>query len=258
MAEPGLLSADLRLAGRLDARFFALLQAVHDTGSINRAAKTAGYSYKGAWLLLETAANLAHEPLLSRSAAGSQLTATGLALIDLWRELHAAQAQWLRTQETWLHSHPTLTATLRRLAMKTSARNQFVGLIEAMEVGPVTTELRIAIRGGQAVTALLASSAAERLDAHIGQEAVALIKASSIVLVSDFAGFKLSASNQLAGTVSRISPGAVSTLVGLTLPGGVVVTASLTKDAVEALGLTIGQPASAVFKASAVLVAVPG
>ena len=50
-----LLSGELRIAGRLDARFFALLQALHDTGSINRAARTAGLSYKGAWLLLETA-----------------------------------------------------------------------------------------------------------------------------------------------------------------------------------------------------------
>ena len=140
--------------------------------------------------------------------------------------------------------------------MKTSARNQFAGTIAAMEVGPVTTEVRIALRGGQAITALLASSAAERLDLQIGQEAVALIKASSILLVSDFAGFKLSASNQLAGTVSRIERGAVSSLVGVTLAGGVVVTASVTNDAVAAMALAIGQPASAVFKASAVIVGV--
>ena len=50
MADSSLLSGELKLAGRLDARFFALLQAVHDTGSINKAARTAGYSYKGARL----------------------------------------------------------------------------------------------------------------------------------------------------------------------------------------------------------------
>ena len=53
MNDHSLLSGDLKLAGRLDARFFALLQALQDTGSINRAARTAGLSYKGAWLLLE-------------------------------------------------------------------------------------------------------------------------------------------------------------------------------------------------------------
>ena len=51
-----LLSAELKLAGRLDARFFTLLEALDRAGSINRAARAAGLSYKGAWLLLETAA----------------------------------------------------------------------------------------------------------------------------------------------------------------------------------------------------------
>ena len=59
-----LVSAELRLAGRLDARFFALLAAIEATGSINRAAAAAGYSYKGAWLVLESAGNLARTPLL--------------------------------------------------------------------------------------------------------------------------------------------------------------------------------------------------
>jgi hypothetical protein len=47
MRENTLLDGDLRLAGRLDARFFALLDAIEATGSINRAARTAGYSYRG-------------------------------------------------------------------------------------------------------------------------------------------------------------------------------------------------------------------
>lgn len=44
-----LTSAEFKLAGRLDARFFALLQALQDTGSVNKAARTAGLSYEGAW-----------------------------------------------------------------------------------------------------------------------------------------------------------------------------------------------------------------
>ncbi len=80
------ISAELKLAGRLDARFFALLQAVADTGSINRAAKTAGYSYKGAWMVLETACNLAHEPLLETltgcaGGGGTRLTPAARGLL---------------------------------------------------------------------------------------------------------------------------------------------------------------------------------
>ncbi|PTT85706.1 molybdenum transport protein ModE, partial [Pelomonas sp. HMWF004] len=49
-----------------------------------------------------------------------------------------------------------------------------------------------------------------------------------------------------------------SSLVGLTLPGGSTVTASVTNDAVDALGLAAGQPATACFKAYAVMLAVRG
>jgi len=70
MADGAMLQADLKLAGRLDARFFALLGAIASTRSINRAARTAGYSYKGAWLVLEGAAKLASEPLLESASGG--------------------------------------------------------------------------------------------------------------------------------------------------------------------------------------------
>jgi molybdate transport system regulatory protein len=101
----------------------------------------------------------------------------------------------------------------------------------------------------------MTSAAAERLKLKKGKEALALVKASAVVLVTDFAGWQLSARNQLAGTVSRIEPGAVSSLVVVTLPGGAAITATLTNDAVQALGLQVGAPATAVFKAYSVMIA---
>ena len=91
-----------------------------------------------------------------------------------------------------------------------------------------------------------------------GQEAIALVKASAVVLVADFAGWQLSARNQFAGTVSRIEQGTVSSLVVLTLPGGALITASVTRDAVAALGLAVGQAVTAAFKAYSVVLVVPG
>lgn len=261
MADGSLISGELRLAGRLDARFFALLEAIEATGSINKAAATAGYSYKGAWLVLETASNLAYGPLTERLTGGSggggtRLTPSAHALLAAWRQLHAAHAEFLREQDAWLARQPALAGTLRRLAMKTTARNQFAGTITRIEAGPVTTEVVLALRSGSEITASLTSSSAKALKLKKGKEAIALIKASAVVLVTDFAGYKLSARNQLAGTISRIEKGAVSTLVGVTLPGGEVVTTTVTNDAISALGLAVGQPATAVFKAYAVMLAV--
>lgn len=257
----GLLSGELKLAGRLDARFFALLEAIAATGSINQAARAAGYSYKGAWLLLDNAANLAHEPLLERvtggkGGGGSRLTPAAEAMIQAWRTLQSAHRDFLRQQDAWLLKQPALAGTLRRMAMKTTARNQFAGTVSKVAAGPVTTEVTLALRGGPEITATLTSSSAKSMKLKKGVEAIALIKSSAVVLVTDFAGYALSARNQLAGTISRLEKGAVSSLVGVTLPGGSVVTASVTNDAVDALGLKVGQAATAVFKAYAVMLAV--
>lgn len=260
MADATLLSGELKLAGRLDARFFALLEAIDNTGSINRAASTAGYSYKGAWLLLETAENLASEPLLEsaiggKGGGGTRLTRAARDLLAAWRIVQAAHLGFLRTQESWLTQQPALAGLLRRISMKTTARNQFAGTIAAVESGPVTTQATLAIAGGHEIVATLTTAAAQKLGLAVGQEAIALIKSSAVVLVTDFAGYVLSARNQFAGTISRVERGAVSSLVIVTLPGGGNLAASVTNDAVDALGLAIGQAATAVFKAYAVMLA---
>lgn len=141
--------------------------------------------------------------------------------------------------------------------MKTSARNQFPGTITAVDVGPATAQATLAAEGGFEVVASITAAAARRLALAPGQPAIALVKSSAVVLVADFAGHVLSARNQLAGTVSRVERGAVSSVVGVALPGGAVVTATVTNDAVAALGLAVGQPVTAAFKASAVMLAVP-
>ncbi len=254
-AAGNLLQAELKLAGRLDARFFALLQALQDTGSINRAARTAGLSYKGAWLLLEAACNLATEPLLETSAAGTRLTDAARHLLHAWDALQDEHRNFLRLQEERLAQLPALQGLLRRMSMKTTARNQFAGTINAVELGPVSATVGIALAAGGEITATMTSAAAKRLKLKKGKEALALIKASAVVLVTDFAGWQLSARNQLAGTVSRIDKGAVSSLVALTLPGGAVIAASVTNEGVDALGLAVGSAATAVFKAYSVMVA---
>lgn len=261
MPDGTLVSGELKLAGRLDARFFALLEAVGNVGSITRAARTAGYSYRGAWRVLETAANLANAPLVESAVGGSGgggscLTPTAHGLLQAWRHLQHHHTEFLREQEQWLLQQPALAGALRRMAMKTTARNQFYGSISHLELGPVSTEVVLTLPGGQEITATVTTSAARRMKLATGVEAIALIKASMIVLVTDFAGYALSARNQLAGTISRLERGAVSSLVGVTLPGGTVVTASVTNDAVDALALCVGQPATAVFKAYSVMVAV--
>jgi molybdate transport system regulatory protein len=70
-------------------------------------------------------------------------------------------------------------------------------------------------------------------------------------------GLKFSARNQLSGQVAALTKGGVNTEVGITLPGGTTVFAVITNEAVSELGLAVGKPASAIIKASHVILAVP-
>jgi molybdate transport system regulatory protein len=145
--------------------------------------------------------------------------------------------------------------------MRTSARNQFAGTIAALNsVGVTATSVEVTLRCKAAgdIVATLSAATAKTLRLKKGMEATALIKASSVVFVTDFAGFRLSSGNQLAGVVSRIERGAVSSLVVLTLAGGAAVTGSFTNEGVEALALAVGSDATAVFESCAVALAVPG
>ena len=61
---------------------------------------------------------------------------------------------------------------------------------------------------------------------------------------------KLSARNQLPGTVVEVSQGAVNGIVKIEVAPGLVISSSITNAAIEELGLTVGSKAVAVIKAS--------
>jgi len=67
---------------------------------------------------------------------------------------------------------------------------------------------------------------------------------------------KISARNQLQGTIVEVTKGATTSHVRIDIGGGAMVTASITNEAVEELKLAKGSRATAVIKASDVMVAV--
>lgn len=140
--------------------------------------------------------------------------------------------------------------------MLTSARNQLDGIVTAVQRGAVNDEVDITLPGGEKIVAVLTHGSTESLGLAAGVPAFALIKASWIVLVTDASGVRLSARNQLPGTVDKVVTGAVNAEVQLRLDAGQVLAAIVTNESVSKLGLVAGQRASAIFKASSVIVGV--
>ena len=243
------------------ARRIALLAEIARVGSITQAAKAVGFSYKGAWNAIEDMSNLAGEPLLDRMVGGkgggyTRLTARGEKLVRnfelIWQE-HVRFVERLNRQANGLTDDYSLIGSI---AMKTSARNQFAGVVQAVRAGAVNDEIELEVIGGLRIVATVTHESRSDLGLEVGAKAFALVKASSIMLMTDVGDMRVSARNQLAGTVTRVARGAVNAEVVLELPGGGTVAAIITNESVRSLGVTAGSPVTAVFKASSVIVGV--
>ena len=136
-----------------------------------------------------------------------------------------------------------------------SARNQLPATVKNVKKGAVNDEITLELAGAT-LTAIITSESTQNLGLAAGKEAVAVIKASS-VLVSTDETLRLSARNQLAGTVSRIETGAVNSEVDVKVGNNTFV-AIITKHSAENMKLTVGQAVNVIVKASHVLVGVRG
>ena len=243
------------------ARRVALLAEVARVGSITQAAKSAGFSYKGAWNAIDAMSQQAGEPLLERSAGGkgggsTRLTARGLQLVRNFGLIEREHARFVERLNRQAHGLVDDYALMESIAMKTSARNQFAGTVRAVRAGAVSDEIELEVPGGPTLVATVTRKSRRELALEVGAKAFALVKASSVLLMTEPGDVRLSARNQLAGRVSRLVPGAVNTEVVLELPGGGAVVAVVTNESVRTLGLNTGSSATALFKASSVILGV--
>ncbi|MEU2389132.1 TOBE domain-containing protein [Streptomyces sp. NPDC007369] len=138
--------------------------------------------------------------------------------------------------------------------MSLSIRNRLVGTVTDVTAGEAMTTVKVRLEGGQDIVAAITSDAARELGLAAGSAVRALVKATEVALAAE-AVDNISIRNQLAGTVAGISLGAAMATVTVVVNDSVL-TAAVTKDAVEALDLAAGSPVVALIKATEVALAV--
>jgi molybdate transport system regulatory protein len=69
--------------------------------------------------------------------------------------------------------------------MPISARNQFAGKVISVRNGSVMSEVIIDIGGGHQIVSLISSSASKRLKLKKGSPAIAVIKATEVIVSTD-------------------------------------------------------------------------
>jgi molybdate transport system regulatory protein len=240
----------------------ALLAKIAECGSITQAAKAIKMSYKAAWDAIDSMNNLAGEALVARSTGGkggggTRLTARGEKLVANFNIIEREHLRFLDQLNGQAEGIADDFLLIRRMSMKTSARNEFSGKITRIKTGAVNDEIELEVAGGQKIVAIVTHESTEKLALSLGMEVFALINSSSIIVMSDDHGAKFSARNLLHGTISRLQPGAVNTEVVIDIDNGGSIAAIITNDSAVALALAVGQNATGMFKASSVILCTP-
>lgn len=136
--------------------------------------------------------------------------------------------------------------------MKLSARNQFAGTVTQVSEGAVNGIVTLDVNGTP-VSSTISLSAIRELELSPGKKAYAVVKATD-VMVGLGTHLPLSARNQFPGTVTAVEKGAVNSIVRMEVLGGNILSATISNNAVEELGLVPGKEALAVIKATSVMV----
>ena len=203
----------------LSDRRIGILRQIGALGSISRAARAVGVSYKAAWQAVDTLTNLAGVALVERvvggaGGGGARLTPAGLELLAAADAMAQARSAVLQR----------LKQPAPRLGVKTSMRNQWPCVVESVErLGPIARVHLQAAEPG-AVTLSLASrittESAELLGLQPGQALLALCKATA-VRAMPYAESPAAGVNWWEGRVTRLSRGPEVDEVAAQLDAGV-------------------------------------
>ncbi|UPT37424.1 TOBE domain-containing protein [Pseudomonas amygdali] len=235
----------------------ALLQHIAEQGSITRAAKSAGLSYKAAWDAIDELNNLAQKPLVERSVGGrggggAKLSLEGERVLRLYQRVQALQAQVLEAAED-----SSDLDLLNRLTLRTSARNQLLGRIVSITRQGHNDQVRLQLAGEVFIEAQVTHDSTLRLELENGTEVVALIKAGWLELHADNSE-KTNGNNCLIGRIDNVTDAEDGpSEVRITLPGGQTLCALATPEHLHAQQLKTGATVQARFAASLVLLGIP-
>ncbi|ANP53780.1 molybdate transport system regulatory protein [Streptomyces griseochromogenes] len=137
--------------------------------------------------------------------------------------------------------------------MTLSIRNQLPGTVTEVHPGEVMATVRIRLDGGQDLMAAITLEAVEQLGLAPDSRVRALVKSTEIALASR--GVEgLSIRNQLPGAIVQLVQGGAMASVKISVPGGEL-TAVITRDAAEDLGLFVGGDVIALIKSTEVSLA---
>ncbi|MGW1024582.1 TOBE domain-containing protein [Streptomyces sp. NPDC002577] len=137
--------------------------------------------------------------------------------------------------------------------MSLSIRNQIPGIVVSITSGQAMATVRVGLANGGHITAAITQDAVRELDLDEGSAVRALFKATEVALATGpVTG--ISIRNQIPGTVAAVRVGGAMASVRVSVEGGEL-TAAITREAVDELGLTSGSSVVALIKSTEIALA---
>ncbi len=257
-AELTLFAGETLLA---NAKRIELLRQIDVTENLTKAAKIAGFSYKSAWDAIDLMARLSGGTLLERVTGGkgggrTYLTEHGKQMLKNFALIQHEHARFIARLNKLANGLAADYALLSETPMKTSARNQYPGMITAILQGPVNDLVTIRIDETHELSASITHRSGKELQLDIGDKVFALIKASTLDISLKSASQHRAEKNTLAGTISQVSPSDEKTEIIILLEGDLDLVATVANAQVKKLGLKPGLKVAAFVEASNVIVGV--
>jgi molybdate transport system regulatory protein len=236
-----------------------LLEKIAETGSITRAGKAVGISYRTAWLTVDHLNAIADKPLVERqtggkSGGGTRLTAHGEDLLKVYRTMREEHGKYLERLREGIGDFDRFLNLTRKISLKTSARNQMFGVVESVRKDALSATVVLKLKGGDRIVSEITFEGLEGLGLRAGEEAYALIKANWISIAP--ARSKAKAGNALAGKIVSVKKDGARAEVVAQLKGGTLLVAAVTARGFNASGLAEGSAGILSFEASNVILGV--
>lgn len=233
-----------------------LLARIAESGSISRAAKAMGMSYKSAWDAVDAMNSAAGSALVERSVGGkggggTRLTQAGQQLIESYRRYQEEHRRFLER----LGADPQLESLLQlmeRLSLRSSARNQLPGQVVAIHAEGLNDRVEFRLAGGQLLRALITHASTERLGLQPGVELCALVKAPWVRLQAADAVASVN-DNRLSGRLGELRRDAGHCEALVELEGGGQLVAVLSDAQVEGMALQPGQTVQLLIDAEQII-----
>jgi molybdate transport system regulatory protein len=130
------------------------------------------------------------------------------------------------------------------------------GVVTSIVHGLINAEVGILVNDRLVMDAVITNRSVDELGLSPGRPAMALINSAFVTLVRDVPGLRISARNQIGGTVVQLWQGQIEAEVVIDIGGGAQIVAMVTAESVADLDLGIGKPVTACIKASHIILAV--